>query len=71
MANSAQAIVPARPGMVCSIPGVLLRAAEACESHRDSKYLAWALRELNKHLHELHSDPTLETCHSFLSLWRP
>jgi hypothetical protein len=64
-------IIPAAKGMCASIPGVLLRAAEACESHRDSKYLGWGLRELDKHLHDLHSDPTIETLHSFLSLWRP
>lgn len=64
-------LIPARSGMVASIPGVLIRAAEACEADDDTQYLGWGLRELNKHLHELHQEPTLETMHSFLSLWRP
>jgi hypothetical protein len=71
VSKSSFPIIPQRPGMCASIPGVLLRAAEACEAHRDSKYLGWGLRELNKHLHELHGEPTEETLHSFLGLWRP
>lgn len=70
MSNEQTTIPPAK-GRLASIPGVLLRAAESCESHRDSKYLGWGLRELNKHLHCLHEEPTLETLHQFLSLWRP
>jgi hypothetical protein len=57
--------------MCASITGVLLRAAEACELDEEARYLGWGLRELNKHLHELHAHPDVETLHSFLSLWRP
>jgi hypothetical protein len=65
-----QAIIPQRSGMCASIPGVLLRAAEAVEDTEETHYLGWGLRELNKHLHELHANPDVETLHSFLSLWR-
>jgi len=61
--------IPERHGMKISAAGVLLRAADECEQHEDSKYLSYGLKELLKHIEELREYPTAETLGEFLSLW--
>lgn len=58
---------PTSSGMVISLPGVLLRAATACERSGDAEYLAPALRQLLEHLRLVRADPARIA--EFLALW--
>ena len=51
--------MPKEVGMVISLPGVLLRAANVCKRSRDLKHLEFMLTELNKHLEILRDKPEL------------
>jgi hypothetical protein len=53
--------------MRISIPGVLGRAADACERHEDTRHLACSLRMLLEHLRTLRGEP--ERIGDFFDLW--
>jgi hypothetical protein len=54
-------------GMVISLPGVLIRAAEACEREESDAYLGFQLRLLLKHLRIMRGQP--HRLREFLDLW--
>lgn len=56
-----------RQGMVISLPGVLLRAADACARLPESEHLEWPLRQLLDHLRELRVRPEVHA--EFFALW--
>lgn len=60
-------------GMLVSLPGVLMRAAEQCRRSRDNKHLEFPLNELLKHIEHLRESASdteaLERLESFLRLW--
>lgn len=53
--------------MRISLPGVLLRAASRLEKTRDSKYLAFPVKQLLDHLRELRREP--HRIDEFFKLW--
>lgn len=55
------------PGMVISLPGVLTRAATACDRQSESQHLAFPLRQLLGHLRVVRKSP--ERLNEFFALW--
>jgi len=60
-------------GMVCSLPGVLNRAAEHCQRSKDSNHLSFPLGELLRHINHLRASESdehaLGRLEEFLRLW--
>lgn len=60
-------------GMVISLPGVLVRAAECCEVSRDMSHLGHMLRTLRNHIEQLRESPNdveaIRRLVGFLNLW--
>lgn len=60
-------------GMVISLPGVIVRAAECCERSEDTQHLGYMLRKLREHIDMLRESPNdaeaVRRLGNFLTLW--